>query len=183
MSVAFKKIIAGRITDDTPPKLTKESVERLRQAAEAFVHQVAAVAGENARDTGRKTIAPRDMVAAARRVLLVYPWIDGDAFFTSAVGHVPTPAGELTNTEHLYSEVGTRNSKKIAVRGLLTVKAVQELLKTTRKATRDSNALACRMGEEFGICIVIRAAEALNQSSVEAADVDRVLCGMTRVQT
>ena len=179
MSVVFKKTLAERITDDIPPTLTKDGTERLRQVAEAFVHQVAAVAAEGARDGGRKTIAPRDMVIAARHLVRVYPWIDNESYFKSAAGHVSAESGELTTTDHLYTTGGAKGTKKIALRGLLTVKVVQDLLKTTRKATRDSNALACRMGEEFGLCIMVRAAKVLNQSTIEAKDIDIVLCGKT----
>lgn len=176
MSADFKKHIAALIPNDTPPVLTKETVMRLRKVAEAFVHQTAAIAAESARDTGgRKTIAPKDMVISARHLLGVYPWIDDTAFFTSAVGHVPLANGELQNTDTLY--VFNKGRKKIATRGLLTIKSVEQLLKTTRKATRDSNAIACRMGEEFGICIVVRCAQILNKSALEAKDIDTILCG------
>jgi histone H3/H4 len=178
-AAAFKKNISSRFADDTPPTLTSNGVARLREVSEAFVHQIAAVAAEGARENGRKTIAPADMIVAVRHLLSVYTWINPTTFFLNATGEVPD--NDLKTTDGLYTTSKTKKTKKIqkkiATRGLLTVKAVEMLLKTTRKATRHSNALACRLGEEFGICIVSRAAELLNQSTLNAADINKVLCG------
>jgi hypothetical protein len=143
------------------PKVSQEALDRLKELSHSFVHQINSNA-LSLKSEDHKVPSLDDVLIATKDFLVVYPWIETDIFVEAA-------------HKDMYGSTPT-GKKKINTLGTITVKDVETILKTTRKASRDVNAYVCRAADEFAIVIVLKSVSLCGgQSSLNKADIDRAL--------